>query len=533
MKKITLYIALLCLAALQACSVNDEPMPEPQAAQGTIVFKINKPQLKTRANTDFSIQSIVLLVCDDNERILQKATTAESADTYTAQVVYSNQKRIVHFIANYDWSDWSDEYVGKDAREVLAGVSTNQFTAWKRIELPAGITGQTPFGTDPIELICNMAKFTLDVKKDLTDVSFAIYNYDRGTIATFNPRSGGTNLHKFEEGVITVPHDVQLKVPTPVDFVPMANAIFTFERDNATAIEDYSCIIIRGKYEGTETYYKVDIVNSENKRVDISRNHSYNITISGVNNLGHTSIAAAIASAADNTNFSLDPSLEVFPVIADGMRKLQVDRNFIVVTDASHSANFKATYSVRSGSEWNVDNTKISVAHEEVEGFNPSVNSVSFDSSTGIVTVDTKPLNGKTLCSKVMVKVEYQDGLAAVNLYRAVKVISRPAFVLTAEQIGTVIKTQKAVMNAKVEIPTDFPEELLPIGLRFKTNNFFPHPDNPMRLTIEDETPVYIYTVTNVGVHNLKFLSNRANSAETIEVTANYFAPVNMEISNE
>ena len=54
-----------------------------------------------------------------------------------------------------------------------------------------------------------------------------------------------------------------------------------------------------------------------------------------------------------------------------------------------------------------------------------------------------------------------------------------------------------------------------------------------MRFTVEDGIPVYIYTAYEKGVDiDLKFLSNRANSAETIVVTADYFNPVNMVISN-
>lgn len=538
MKKILFYVLMLALGGVVAgCNSDNEPVVDLTSQSGPISFTLNAPQLKTRAaNTDFIISSIDLLICDGEERVLQKAsTTSDGAGKYTAQVVYSNEPRIVHFIANYDWAGWDDAtHLGKDAGEVLAGISTDKFTAWKRIELANGITQQTPFGTTPIELICNMAKFTLSVESGLTDVSFAIYNYDRGTIATFNPRATGDG-HAFEEDIITIPAGVQMKVPTPADFQPMTDgAVFAFERDNASAGANYSCMIIKGKYEGADTYYKIDIVDTEEIRQDIVRNHSYHITINGVSNIGHPDIASAINSAADNTNFSLDPSLEIYPSITDGMRKLEVDRNFIAITNASQSANFTATYSVRSGSTWNTENNRMSVEVKPIAGYGAAVSNASINTTTGEVSVTTNaiPASGE-LRSKVEVKVDYMDGSTSVKLYRSVTVVVRPAFTLEAAQVGTVPAIQKSVMNAKIKLPQAFPTELLPLEIRFKTNNFYPHDDNKMRFTVEDGVPVYIYTAYEKGVDiDLKFLSNRANSAETIIVTADYFNQVNMAISN-
>src|SRR3712207_3991342 len=148
MKKLLSYIPLLLLAMAQGCSSGEEPAVQPPSPQGAISFTIRAPQIPpSRSGGDFTINRIDLLVCDDAERILEKASTVHNGSgTYTAQVTYSNDPRIVHFIANYDWTGWNDELIGKDAREALAGISTTQFTAWKRIELSGGITQQQPFG---------------------------------------------------------------------------------------------------------------------------------------------------------------------------------------------------------------------------------------------------------------------------------------------------------------------------------------------------------------------------------------------------
>ncbi|TYK39533.1 fimbria major subunit [Bacteroides pyogenes] len=537
MKKLLSYIPLLLLAMAQGCSSGEEPAVQPPSPQGAISFTIRAPQIPpSRSGGDFTINRIDLLVCDDAERILEKASTVHNGSgTYTAQVTYSNDPRIVHFIANYDWTGWNDELIGKDAREALAGISTTQFTAWKRIELSGGITQQQPFGDTPVEMICNMAKFTLSVQSGLENVSFAIYNYDRGTIATFNPRAEGTDGHVFDENAITVPADAELKVPSLSDFQPMTGgAVFTFERDNASAGNDYSCMIVKGEFSGQTTYYKIDIVNTDEERQDIRRNNSYHINVSNVTNIGHPDIESAIASAADNTNFSLDPSLEVFPSITDGIRKLEVDKNFIVVTEPSQSGNFTATYSVRSGESWVTDNEKMSVSLKPVEGYEAAVSNAVIDSSTGHVSVTLHSIPGSgELRSKIVVQVEYEDGITPVRLYRSVTVVVRPNFTFQAWQVGTVPATQGATMHARVMLPGTFPKELLPLEVRFKTANFFPAPANPMRLTIIDQTPAYIYTITERGVAiPLEFLSNRAVSAETMVVMIDYCTPVNMPVSN-
>lgn len=540
MKKILLFLTATLLATLAGCTTDRDPVIEPEEQRGPISFTLNVPQLKTRAaNTDFTISRIDLLICDAEERVLQKAATVhDGAGKYTAQVIYSGDPRIVHLIANYDWAEWDGNLIGKDAREVLAGISTNQFTAWKRIELPGGITMQQPFGTDPIELICNMAKFTLTVESGLTDVSFAIYNYDRGTIATFNPRAAGDG-HAFAEDVITVPHDVQLAVPTDTDFKPMTGgAFFTFERENSTAGVNYSCMIIKGTYNGTVTYYKIDFVGGTPEvRQNILRNHSYHITVAGISNIGHPDIASAIAAAADNTNFSLDPSLEIYPSITDGTRKLEVDKNLIVITDNSQSANFTATYSVNNGGTWTEDNSKLGTPTiEPVSGYEAAVTNVTINTTTGEVTVTKNPLPASgELRSKIKIPVDYWDSGIHVQLYRSVIVLVRPAYVMTATA-STVPATQNAVMTVTLTLPDNFPTRLLPLEVRFKTDNFYPHGDNPMRYDY-DGGPVYIYTLPDAytpgtPINNIKFKSNKAASAETIVVSAPYCAPVNMAVTN-
>lgn len=524
MKTLKFYIGLLLFTMIIGCTSDKDELVEP--IQKGISFNIHTIQLSTRANSDFTIGTIDLLICNEQEEILQKVRAVGSGSSYTATaVIHSPEKRIVHFIANYNSWDSDANIIGKDAREVLAGITTTDFVAWKRIELTNGIVNTTPFsGFEPIELICNMACFTLQVD-GLTNVSFAIYNYDRGTITTFNPQT-----YKFQENLITIPAKVEMKIPTIGDFVNAkvgasgtpSEKFFTFERRNSKSATNYSCMIVKGDLSGTTYYYKIDLIDNNDVRQDIIRNYSYNMVISRVDKTGSSSITAAINGAAANINFTLDENMEIYPSITDGLHKLEVNNNLIVVTDASQTANFKATYSKKNGSTWETVSGKFqNPVIKPIDGYAPAVSSASIDNN-GNVTVNIKSLSSEEKQSKIQISVN--DG--GKKFYRTVNIVIREAYILNIVDTNK-NSGQGSEQTVTLQIPSDFPKEKLPINLHFKTNDYFPHKDTPMRFTSVGGTPVYIYTIPetyNPGENlTLKFRSNKEDSNESVEISATYF----------
>lgn len=61
------------------------------------------------------------------------------------------------------------------------------------------------------------------------------------------------------------------------------------------------CLIIGGKYDGSPntTYYRVDL-KKDNEYLDVLRNHSYEVTVTGVGSAGHGSDDDALAAKAEN-----------------------------------------------------------------------------------------------------------------------------------------------------------------------------------------------------------------------------------------
>lgn len=61
------------------------------------------------------------------------------------------------------------------------------------------------------------------------------------------------------------------------------------------------CLIIGGKYDGSQntTYYRVDL-KKDNEYLDVLRNHSYEVTVTGVGSAGHGSDDDALAAKAEN-----------------------------------------------------------------------------------------------------------------------------------------------------------------------------------------------------------------------------------------
>ena len=88
------------------------------------------------------------------------------------------------------------------------------------------------------------------------------------------------------------------------------------------------CLIIGGKYDGSKntTYYRVDLLKDE-EYLDVLRNHSYEVTVTGVGSAGHGSYDEALAAKAANdisTSLIVWDETEVGNIDFDGNNYLGV-----------------------------------------------------------------------------------------------------------------------------------------------------------------------------------------------------------------
>lgn len=88
------------------------------------------------------------------------------------------------------------------------------------------------------------------------------------------------------------------------------------------------CLIIGGKYDGSKntTYYRVDL-KKDKEYLDVLRNHSYEVTVTGVGSAGHGSYDEALAAKAENdisTSLIVWDETEVGNIDFDGNNYLGV-----------------------------------------------------------------------------------------------------------------------------------------------------------------------------------------------------------------
>ncbi|MBR8774354.1 hypothetical protein IX306_001481 [Porphyromonas levii] len=288
---------------------------------------------------------------------------------FKVSLISSSKKRYVHFVANHDWTGFTQDYyaVGTSAGELLTtsslvntvedlwGSDPKKLALWSIVE--ADQLNEDTFKQRVVKLLRNYSKVTVNTTK-LDDVntiseafvmqSFAICNvYDRGTVAPF-VTSGYAFEFPYDPPTSTTPVDVKIvndedavkDDPASLTLINKNDPYFLFEKDNTKPYKR-SYLIIKGTRTNTATgvnetrYYKVDLVKSMvGERVaayfPIIRNKHYVVNINGVTSDGFKTIQEAIDSPAGNNVFA-DVKLQDFQKISDGTSTLLVDPIQLVV----------------------------------------------------------------------------------------------------------------------------------------------------------------------------------------------------------
>src|SRR5690554_845581 len=235
---------------------------------------------------------------------------------------------------------------------------------------------------------------------------------------------------------------------------------YLFERKNAYAT-DITTVIVRGNYNGQQYYYKIDLIDLEKNRYDIERNYHYIVKIKTVTRAGYTSFNDALEGASHN-NTALDPIIEKYPIISDGIRKLEVEKTLVILTKPNQQFSVWAKYFPEIGNE-TFDNIGVTVS---LQSGNTSIDgeSLNFDSSTGIITatgLDQLPLE----------QGEARIIVTKGDLARTIRVILRNPFefnpiTINDQNPATITNGQSVDVALKFYIPNDFPEDLFPLPIR-------------------------------------------------------------------
>lgn len=503
-----LYILVLLLAG---CTKDNSGIDDPNGNRNVAVrFTVDIPEaqpMPTRAINENLISDLQLLVFDENGRFISRNQASLNGTNYTVTLPQSNSKRIIHFIANYDWSSFNNTAaVLKDEGELIAPLQSTGLIFWQRVVLSDGINA-TVFTSQPVSLIRNMAKFSLQNQptSGLTNAKFALFNTASvGSVSPFN-----TNIRTFDPSVITEPVGVTF---TGTSTFAVAD-IYTFERKNSIVSTDPTYVIVQGTYAGATYYYKIDIIDTSKNMYDIPRNVWFNIVIQSVTMAGYTTLDAAKSSPASN-NISASVLLQSYPTISDGSYVLSVDKTVVSFTSNGQTLNANTTYKTVAGV---AQNSSITVTLIQDANF-PVVNgNVSYNTTTGALTaaINNVPANGVAYTATI--KIE------AGNLSRTIRLMLHSPFTFTNISVtpSVVSNVQGTPATLQFTIPAEA-AYLLPFNCYITSAYLTPNFGN-VEVVNQNGTYKYKWKVTAVGVQTINCQTNTNNAAEAIFVEADLF----------
>lgn len=502
---------LLYILALLLCSCTKEGLDHEISNENgpvTIQFTVDIPEaqpLASRAINENLITDLQLLVFDENGRFISRHQATLSGNSYAVILPQSNSKRIIHFIANYNWSSFNDaSSVTKDEGEIIAPLQSTDLIFWQRVVLNTGINATVL--TAPVSLIRNMAKFTLvnQPTSGLTNAKFALYNQaSAGSVAPFN------TVTRTFESVITEPSGVTF---TTAGTLGVAD-IYTFERKNSTVMTNPTYVIVQGTYAGATSYYKIDIIDDSKNMYDIQRNVWFKIVVQSVTMAGYSTLAAAQSAPASN-NISASVLLQSYPTISDGSYVLSVDKTVVSFTANGQTLHANASYKTVAGVS---QNATIVVTLVQNANF-PVVNgTVAYDVATGNLTANINNVPSGGAAYLATIKIE------AGNLSRTIRLMLHAPFTFTNISVtpSPVVNVQGSPATLKFTVPAEA-DYLLPFNCYISSAYLTPNFGN-IEVIYEDGVYKYKWKVTAVGEQTINFTTNTNNAAETILIDADLF----------
>lgn len=309
MKKI--LSLLLTLLVLSSCSdsLNEDggsaPSDGSRLEDGGITLTITLPDFSkeelTRAG-DTGLKSLNVVAYDDkgvflsNQSVSDYELVSGTDNTYKVKVPVTAKATKIHLVANAgDLSDTQCQS-GLDKAAISGTINTENPVCWGMISV-SDLMKENP----EISLLRQFAKVNVKYEKttssDFKDdntfelESFQLYKAaDKGTIA---PKD-----FNYNAAAVNVPDDAD-----------KANSGWqTGETPFYETAAGQAYLIVKGKYNSVESYYKVSFLtdNDMTKPMALLRNHAYTVTIKHVNTYGWPTVDGAIADPYPENRMRVD-----------------------------------------------------------------------------------------------------------------------------------------------------------------------------------------------------------------------------------
>ena len=303
MKKIiSLLVALLTLAACSdTLNEGSTPSNKNGVEDGGITLTITLPDFSkeelTRAG-EKGLTSLNAVAYDNDKNCLlnQKITSWEVvSDGYKVKVPVTDKTTMIHLVANA--GDLSDAQCqsGLDKAAISGTINTENPVCWGMISV-SDLMKENP----KISLLRQFAKVNVKYEKttssDFNDdntfelESFQLYEAaDKGTIA---PKD-----FNYNAAAVNVPDDAS-----------KANSGWqTGETPFYETAAGQAYLIVKGKYNRVESFYKVAFLDNKTKdAMPLLRNHAYTVKITHVNTYGWPTEAEAIKDPYPENRMMVD-----------------------------------------------------------------------------------------------------------------------------------------------------------------------------------------------------------------------------------
>ena len=524
MKKFIYIYALLCFA-LFSCETDDSISPEEKTDQTTMRFTLNIPDYKIAQNTraasyENAVNNMWLMVFDANGLFLGRvqATNLVSEEnagigsgTFEAQV--PSNTGIIHFIANCDQMANYDDIAAyqKDEREIIPALNSNTMAFWGRnvitsLSNPVNVT-----------LYRNQAKITVENQgaSNFTLTGYAVCNYiTTGTVAPFTPDATPTPFVLLE-GTPTVPQGtLSYGNQTESDCNMSAKYMFA----NPNYFNDQTYVIIKGRLNGsgTDMYYKIQLLDTDQQPYPVIRNHTYRIVIQSFsdNANGSPTLSGAMSAAPSNNIYA-----DIFkdsPTISDDNNNVlvvgSVNELFVQGGVLEVSANY-----TQNGT---LNNSQVTVSVAEDQG--SIISGLNYNSSTGMIRATVMPILVGQQQASIVVK--------AGVLSRTITVISSALYLFDPAAFSPALYTSRdQLMTLNFNIPATIPSYLFPLECVITTKNLYPvAPNQDLQVNLSNGSYNYSYWATGPGTVNLNFKTAFENSDETVVIQNKYFATANV-----
>lgn len=576
-----LYPLLMLMAILlpTSCSFEEDVFDAPAANGNKISFTMDVSLLgasnvKSRAfgNTNFNFTSLHIAVFEvtedgsylkeflDNDDI--ELLSAKDDDgcwkfnvTITEAGAATDKKYRLHLIANYPGLTMPFGEEGQ-LMGLLETQANDKDVYWNFVEL-ASISESSVNSLHHVPLVRNYVQINIDptsVFTGLTNVEYALYNVPtKGRVAAYNTNPEATSTFaNFVNGTACQTYDNLLGtqkyagneayddgslLSKNLTWKATSAVSYMYERNHSQRTNP-TCMLIRGTYKGSTSYYKLDFVDTNGDYYNLLRNFIYTMKVTEVKGPGYGSAEDALKEPAGN-NISGDAKAASYTNISDGKCQLYVSTTSILFTQEQPvDLYFKYIPDIISAPT-TTDNGKVEISGTTGGDVLASVSDVVAENMGQYEGWSRITLNPKDIPA---IAAFQELTFTAGGLKRTVKLQSQPPF--TGMTLNVVQdKVQVAAgqdITLQITLPAGIPESLFPLRLFIRSagNTIYPDYGKDMPAEAQNGKYGFIKEVSYNDYDTSKtvtcdFLTNCGISATTVFVENQYLATASDAFENE